>query len=141
MVAICSERGWLSSALQAHLLLQMLMVGSWGDESAPFLTLPHVTRHNLKFLLSWDQKTFRCLPELQAVYCNHCSALVMALKDHFRLQEIMEVSSFVFIRLIFVLVFGYVVVVLIGAVGVLTNSWTTSIKYILLLTFGEVCHL
>jgi hypothetical protein len=99
MVVICSDRGWLNSALQAQLLLQMLVVRSWGDRNAPFFMLPCVTRHNLKFLLSAGQKAVRCVPELQAVYCNKYTALVTALRDHFQLQQIKEVSGYMCIRL------------------------------------------
>jgi hypothetical protein len=99
MVVICSDRGWLNSALQAQLLLQMLVVGSWGDRNAPFLMLPCVTQHNLKCLLSGSQKAVRCVPELQALYCNKYVALVTALRDHFQLQQIKEVSDFIRIRL------------------------------------------
>jgi hypothetical protein len=101
MVVICSDRGWLSSALQAQLLLQMLVVGSWGDRNSPFLMLPCVTQHNLKFLLSGGQKAVRCVSELQALYCNKYSALVTALRDHFQLQQIKEVSRHISIRLTF----------------------------------------
>jgi hypothetical protein len=94
VVVICSDRGWLKSVLWAHLLLQMLVVGSWGDGSAPFFTLPHVTQYNVKFLLSQGQKTLRCLPELQALYCNDYTAMVSALRDNFQVQAIMEVCGF-----------------------------------------------
>jgi hypothetical protein len=94
VIVICSDRGWLKSALQAQILLQMLVVGSWSDGRAPFLTLPHVTQYNVKFLLSQGQKTLRCLPELQALYCNKYNALVTALRDHFQVQEITEVCDF-----------------------------------------------
>jgi hypothetical protein len=73
----------------------MLVVGSWCDGSAPFCTLPHVTQCNVKFLLSQGQKTLRCLPEFQAAYCNNYTAMVAALRDHFQVQEIMEVCGFV----------------------------------------------
>ena len=93
MIVICSDRGWLSSALQAQLLLQMLVVGSWGDRNAPFFMLPGVTQHNLKFLLSGDRRAVRCVPELQSLYYNKYDALVTALRDHFNLQQIKEVSD------------------------------------------------
>jgi len=99
MIVICSDRGWLSSALQAQLLLQMLVVGSWGDRIAPFLMLPGVTPHNLKFLLSGGRRAVRCVPELQSLYCNKYTALVTALRDHFRLQQIKEVSDCMCIKL------------------------------------------
>ncbi|XP_021940877.1 activating signal cointegrator 1 complex subunit 3-like isoform X3 [Zootermopsis nevadensis] len=91
VVVICSDRGWLKSALWAQLLQQMLVVGSWGDGSAPLCTLPHVAQRNVKFLLSHGQKTLRCLPELQALYCKNYPTMVETLKDHFQVQEIMEV--------------------------------------------------
>jgi Sec63 Brl domain. len=93
MIVICSDRGWLNSALQAQLLLQMLVVGSWGNRNAPFLMLPGVTQHNLKFLLSGGRKSVRCVPELQTLYCNKYTALVTALRDQFHLQQIKEVSD------------------------------------------------
>jgi len=93
MIVICSDRGWLSSALQAQLLLQMLVVGSWGGRNVPLLMLPGVTRHNLKFLLSGSRRTVIRVPELQFLYCNKYNALVTALRDHFQLQQIKEVSD------------------------------------------------
>lgn len=99
MIVICSDRGWLNSALQAQLLLQMLVVGSWGDRNAPFFMLPGVTRHNLKFLCSGGQKPVRCVPELHYLYCNKYTALVTTLRDHFQLQQIKEVSDCMYIRL------------------------------------------
>jgi hypothetical protein len=99
MIVICSDRGWLNSALQAQLLLQMLVVGSWGDKNAPFLMLPGVTRYNLKFLLYGGRRAVRCVRELQSRYrCNY-TALVTALGDHFQLQQIQEVSDCMCIKL------------------------------------------
>jgi hypothetical protein len=99
MIVICSDRGWLNSALQAQLLLQMLVVGSWGDRNAPFLMLPGITRQNLKFLYSGDQKAVRCVPELHYLYHNKYTALVTALRDHFQLQQIKKVSDRMYISL------------------------------------------
>ena len=99
IIVICSDRGWLNSVLQAQLLLQMLVVGSWDDRDAPFLMLPGVTWHNMKFLLSGGQRAVRCVPELQALYCNKYSALVTALRDHFQLQQIREVSDCLYVKL------------------------------------------
>jgi hypothetical protein len=59
-----------------------------------FYTLPHVTQYNVKFLLSQGQRTLRCLPEFQAAYYNY-TAMVAALRDHFQVEEIMEVCGFV----------------------------------------------
>ena len=127
MIVICSDRGWLNTALQAQLLLQMLVVGSWGDGNAPFLMLPGVTRHNLKFLLSGGQRAVRCVPELQSLYCNKYTALVAALRDHFQLQQIKEVSDSMCIKLTVNTVLGLVVVVLTEDVQDLTNNWGNTV--------------
>jgi len=99
MIVICSDREWLNSALQAQLLLQMLVVGSWSDIDAPFLMLPGVTRHNLKFVLSGGRRAVRCVPELHSLYYRKYIAFVTALRDHFQLQQIREVSDCMCIRL------------------------------------------
>lgn len=122
MIVICTDRGWLNSALQAQLLLQMLVVGSWGDGNAPFFMLPGVTQQNLKFLLSGGRKAVRCVPELHYLYCNKYTALVTALRDHFQLQQIKEVSDYVH-KADFNTVLGLVMVVLTDGMQVLTNNW------------------
>jgi hypothetical protein len=127
MIVICSDRGWLNTPLQAQLLLQMLVVGSWGDRNAPFLMLPGVTQHNLKFLLSKGQRAVRCIPELQSLYRYEYAALVAALRDHFQLQQIKEVSDCICIKLTVNTVLGLVVVVLTEDVQDLTNNWGNTV--------------
>ena len=122
MIVICGDRGWLSSALQAQLLLQMLVVGSWGDRNAPFLMLPCVKLRSLKFPLSGGRRAVRCVPELQSLYCNNYMALVRALRDHFQLQQIRGIKH----KADFNTVLG-LVVVLTGNVQDLTNNWGNTV--------------
>ncbi|XP_069686296.1 activating signal cointegrator 1 complex subunit 3-like isoform X2 [Periplaneta americana] len=90
---ICCSKGWLKSALQAHLLLQMLTVGSWYDGVAPFLTLPHVTAHNVKYLITQGQNVVKSLSELQSVCCRHQDTVTAALQDHLEAHEISEILN------------------------------------------------
>ena len=89
-MVICCDRGWLRSALQAQLLVQMLVSGNWGSGREPIFTLPHITQSNWKALLPMGRQIMGYLPEIQALYCGS-NDLFSALKNHLSRNDISEV--------------------------------------------------
>lgn len=100
-----ANEGWLETALQAMILVQMCVQGQW-DQDSSLLTLPHLKEEHVA-LLNRALKRGRgrgcgveeidSLPELVAVCERDRRFLSVALQGLLQPQEIAQVSIVVYV--------------------------------------------
>lgn len=75
MIDVAAESGWLGTTLQIQTLLQMIVQGSWHNQSS-LLTLPHLEHFMMYLFKKPKQFQIDCLPVLMDFCEGKCKTIV-----------------------------------------------------------------
>nr|XP_014343473.1 PREDICTED: activating signal cointegrator 1 complex subunit 3 [Latimeria chalumnae] len=104
MLDIAANQGWLVTAVNITILVQMVIQGRWVDDSS-LLTLPHIEQHHLYLFRKWNQGRrksscggyqglIECLPELIAACGGREDTFASIVGDELQATQISQSWKF-----------------------------------------------